>query len=155
MMMVMQRFEPLSDGVSLREAMDKLYEQSVVCPDRFAGSESVPGAKVMPVSVYEEDSDFVIRAYVPGVKAESVEVGAEGGTLTIKARIPGEVEGEEAKGRRWLAEELGYGDIARMLTLPAPIDAARIEANVENGVLTVVVPKAEEAKPRKIVVTSK
>ncbi|MCK9357602.1 MAG: Hsp20/alpha crystallin family protein [Dehalococcoidia bacterium] len=155
MMMVMQRFEPLSDGASLREAMGKLFEQSVVCPDRSAGAESTPGASLMPVNLYEEESGFVIRAYVPGVKAESVEVGAEGGTLTIKARIPGETEGEDAKAGRWLAGELGYGDVARTLTLPAPIDAARIEANVENGVLTVVVPKAEEAKPRKIVVTSK
>ena len=155
MMMVMQRFEPLSDGVSLREAMDKLFEQGLACPGRFAGSESIPGVQVMPVNVYEGDSGFVIRAYVPGVKAESVEVGAEGGTLTIKARIPGEAEGEDAKAGRWLAGELGYGDVARTLTLPAPIDAARIEANVEDGVLTVVVPKAEEAKSRKIAVTSK
>ncbi len=155
MMMVMQRFEPLSDGVSLREAMERLFEQSVVCPDGFAGSESIPGAKVMPVNVYEEDSGFVIRAYVPGVKAESVEVGAEGGMLTIKARIPGKVEGGDAKAGRWLVGELGYGDVARTLTLPAPIDAVRIEANVEDGVLTVVVPKAEEAKPRKIVVKAK
>jgi len=155
MMMVMRRFEPLSDGVSLREAMDKLFEQSVVYPDRSAGVESMPGARLMPVNLYEQDSGFVIRAYVPGVKAENVEIGAEGGTLTIKASIPGETKSEEGKDFRWLAQELGFGDVARTLTLPAPIDAAQIEANVENGILTVVVPKAEEAKARKIVVTPK
>jgi len=152
-MMIMQRFEPFSDGVSLRDAMERLFEQSVVRPGSVQGA--VAGAATMPVDVFEKDGEFVIKAYVPGVKAESVEIGAEQEMVSIKAHIPGEVEGEEAKSYRWLAGELGYGDVARTLTLPAPIDAARIEANVDNGVLTVVVPKAEEAKPRKIVVTSK
>ena len=147
--------EPFSNIVSLRDAMDRLFEQSVVSPQKSAEAASLAGARLMPVDVYERDSDYVIKAYVPGVKAEDVEIAAERETVTLRLHVPGDVEKEEAKSYRWLAAELGYGDVMRMLTLPVPINAAKIEALVENGVLTVVVPKAEEAKPKKIVVKAK
>jgi HSP20 family protein len=153
--MVMQRLEPYSNIVSLKDAMDRLFEQSVVRRHEAGEAAGLAGARVMPVDVYEKDSDYVIKAYVPGVKAEDVQIGVERETVSIKVHVPGEVEKEEAKSYRWLAAELGYGDVVRMLSLPAPINAAQIEAQVENGVLTVVVPKAEEAKPKKILVKAK
>ena len=153
--MVMQRWEPFGDIVSLRDAMDRLFEQSIVRPQRAADAGGMAGARLMPVDVYENDSDYIIKAYVPGVKAEEVEISAERETVSIKAHVPGEVEKEEAKSYKWFAAELGYGDVVRVLTMPAAIDAAKIEAQVENGVLIVVVPKAEEAKPKKITVKSK
>ncbi len=153
--MVMQRWEPFGDIVSLRDAMDRLFEQSIVRPQRAADAGGMAGARLMPVDVYENDSDYIIKAYVPGVKAEDVEISAERETVSIKAHVPGEVEKEEAKSYKWFAAELGYGDVVRVLTMPAAIDAAKIEAQVENGVLIVVVPKAEEAKPKKITVKSK
>lgn len=153
--MVMQRWDPFSDIMSLRDAMDRLFEQSVVRPQRSAGAPSLAGAKVMPVDLYQKDSDYVIKAYVPGVKAEEVEINAERETVVLKAHVPGEIEQEEAKSYRWMANELGYGDVVRTVTMPGPIDAGRIEATVENGVLTVVVPQAEEAKPKKIQVKAK
>lgn len=153
--MVLQSWEPYSDIVSLRDAMDRLFEQSVVRPSRAAVAGGMTGPKAMPVDVYEKDTDYIVRAYVPGVKADEVEISAEQGMVSIKARIPSEVEQEDAKSWKWLAAELGYGDVVRTLTLPMPIAADKIEAQVENGVLTVMVPKAEEAKPRKITVKSK
>ncbi len=153
--MVMQRWDPFGDIVSLRDAMDRLFEQSVVRPQRTPSEPSLAGARMMPVDVFEKDSDYVIRAYVPGVKAEDVEIGAERETVTIKAHIPGEVESDESRNYKWLAAELGYGDVVRMVTLPMPINSSGIEAQVDNGVLTVVVPKAEEAKPKKITVKQK
>jgi len=153
--MIIQRWEPFGEGVSLRDAMDRLFEQSVVRTHKAEGSAGVAGARLMPVDAYEKDSDYVIKAYVPGVKAEDVEISAERETVTIKAHVPGEVEKDEAKSYKWFAAELGCGDVVRVLTLPVPIDSSKIEAQVENGVLTVVVPKAEEAKPKKIAVKSK
>jgi len=152
--MVVQRWEPFSDIVSLREAMDRLLEQSVVRPRRESAQTSA-GARSMPVDVYEKDNDYVIRAYVPGVKAEDVDINAERDSIVIRVHIPGEAEKEEAKAYRWMMGELGYGDVVRGLSLPAPIEAGKIEASVENGVLTVLVPKAEEAKPRKIAVKAR
>ncbi|MCD6361094.1 MAG: Hsp20/alpha crystallin family protein [Armatimonadetes bacterium] len=153
--MVMQRWDPFSEIMSLRDAMDRLLEQSVVRPQRGAGAPALAGTKVMPVDLYQKDSDYVIKAFVPGVKAEDVDIRAERETVFLKAHVPGEVEKEEAKNYRWLASELGCGDVVRTVTLPGPIDAGRIEATVENGVLTVVVPQAEEAKPKKIEVKTK
>ncbi len=153
--MVMHRWDPFGEIVSLRDAMDRLFEQSVVRPQRIAGTSGLAGARMMPVDVYEKDSDYVVRAYVPGVKAEDVEIGAERETVTIKAHIPGEAEKQDARSYRWLAAELGYGGVVRIVTLPAPIDASKIDARVENGILEVVVPKAEEAKPKKITVKSR
>ena len=148
--MVIQRWEPFGDIMSLRDAMDRLFEQSIVRPQRTGSAVGMAGARMMPVDMYEKDSDYVVKAYVPGVRAEDVEISAERETVSIKVHVPGEVEKEEAKSYKWLASELGYGDVVRVLTMPAPVDAAKIDAQVENGVLTVVVPKAEEAKPKKI-----
>ena len=152
--MAMQRFDPFSDIVSLREAMDRLFEQSVVRPQRGEAPVTA-GAKMMPIDLFEKDNDYVIRAFVPGVSAESVDISAERDAVLIKAHIPGEVEKDEAKAYRWMVGELGYGDVVRAVALPAAIDASKMEATVENGVLTVVVPKAEEAKPKKIAVKAK
>ena len=152
--MVIQRLDRFGDSVSLREAMDKLFEQSVVRPRR-EGAQSSASVRSMPVDLYETDNDYVIRAYVPGVKAEDVDINAERDSILIKAHVPGEAEREEAKGYRWMMGELGFGDVVRGLNLPTPIEAGKIEASVENGILTVVVPKAEEAKPKKIAVKAK
>ncbi len=153
--MVMQRWEPFGDIVSLRDAMDRLFEQSVVRPPRGTASTGLAGARMMPINVFQKDSEYVIQAYLPGVNAQDVEIGAERDSVTIKAHIPGAAEKEEAKSYKWLASELAHGDVVRMVTLPTPIDSARIDAEVENGVLSVVVPQAEEAKPKKITVKSK
>ena len=153
--MMIQRWEPLTDGVSLREAMDSLFAQSVVRPERSGSVAGAVGPRVLPVDLFERDSTYVIRAHVPGVKAEDVEISAEGETVSIKVHVPGEVEKEEARSQKWLAAELAYGDLMRVVTLPGAIDSAKIEAQVENGVLVLSVPKAEEAKPKKILVKSK
>jgi len=152
--MVIQRLDRIGDAVSLRDAMDRLFEQSVVRPRRES-AQAADTARSMPVDLYEKDNDYVIRAYVPGVKAEDVDISAERDSVVIRAHVPGEAEKEEAKGYRWMMGELGFGDVVRGLSLPAPIEAGKIEASVENGVLTVVVPKAEEAKPKKIAVKAK
>lgn len=153
--MAMQRWDPFGDIVSLRDAMDRLFEQSIVRPQRMSGRPGLAGARVMPVDMFQRGSEYVITAYLPGVKAEGVEISAERDIVTLKAHIPGDIETEESKGYRWMVGELGYGDVVRTLAMPGPINAGKIEASVENGVLRVVIPQAEEAKPRKIEVKSR
>jgi len=152
--MVMSRWDPFADLVTLREAMDRLFDQSFVRPGQ-TGAREVTGARSMPIDLYERNGDYIIKAYLPGVKAEDVDINADQGTLKIQAHVPGEAEREEAKNYRWLVNELGYGDVVRTVTLPSVIDAGKIDATVENGILTVTVPKAEEAKPKKITVRAK
>ncbi len=152
--MAMQRTNPFTDLVSLRDAMDRLFEQSFVRPERGASVQE-RGARTMAVNLCEKDDKYYVQAFLPGVKADQVEISIDQNTLNLKARIPSELEKEEAKKYRWYITELGYGDVSRSITFPAPIDAGKIEASQENGVLTVEIPKAEGAKPRQIKVTTK
>lgn len=152
--MVMSRWDPFSELVTLRDAMGRLFDESFVRPGQAATRETA-GARTMPIDLYEKEGDYIIKAYLPGVKAEDVDIGADRGTVTIKAHISGEAEREEAKNYNWLVNELGYGEVVRTITLPALVDAGKIDASVENGILTVSIPKAEEAKPKKITVRAK
>jgi HSP20 family protein len=104
----------------------------------------------MAVNLCEKDDNYYLQAYLPGVKAEDVDISVDGNTINLKARIPSSMESEDAKNYRWYITELGYGDVNRSVNFPVPVNANRIEASQENGVLTIVVPKAEEAKPKQI-----
>ena len=153
--MVTRRWDPFSGMVSLRDAMDRLLEQSFISPHRSISTD-LPGARIMSIDLYERNGDYVMKAYVPGVKVEDIEIHVDRGTLlTIKARVGGKAEQEEAKKYKWLVSELDYGDHSRSVTLPTMVDVNRIEATAENGVLTIILPKAEEAKPKQIKITTK
>jgi len=144
---------PFTDLVSLRDAMDRLFEQSFVRPGQTGAQER--SVHTMAVNLCEKDDTYFIQAFLPGVKAEDVEISVDGNAINLKARIPSSLEKEEARDYRWYITELGYGDVSRSVNFPVPVDAGRIEASQENGVLTVTVPKAEEAKPKQIKVKAK
>lgn len=144
--MVMRRVNPVSDLLSLRDMMDRLFEQSLLQPGRRAAE----AVGVMPIDLYEKDDAFILKAYLPGVKADDVAISVDQNTVMVKAHISADGEKEEAKNYRWIVNELGWGDVARAVTLPAAFEADKIEAVVDNGILTLTIPKAEEAKPRQI-----
>lgn len=146
--MITIKTSPFTNLVSLRDAMDRLFEQSFVSAGQTADQEKA--SYTMAVNLFEKDEAYYLQAFLPGVKADEVEISVDQNTLNIKARIPGEVEKEGAKDYRWYISELGYGKLSRSITFPGLIDAERIEASQDNGVLTIVVPKAEEAKPKQI-----
>lgn len=152
--MVMRRWDPSAQLISLREAMDRLLDQSFIRPRRAILAE-LASAFSVPIDLYERDGDYVIKAFLPGAKAEDVDINADKRSVTIKAHIPGEVEKEQAKNYKWLISQLGYGDVARTITLPTMVDPDKIEAAMENGVLTVTIPKADEAEVKKIMVEAK
>lgn len=147
--MVMRRISPASELASLRDLMDRFLEQGFVQPRVRAG------AAVMPIDLYEKDDAFILKSYLPGVKADDVEVSVNQNTITVKSHISADAEKEEAKNYRWMVNELGWGDVARSVTLPAPFQADKIDAVVDNGVLILTVPKAEEAKPKQIKVKAR
>lgn len=147
------RWNPMEELMTMREAVDRLVNESLVRPWRSEGG--TPGVGRMAVDLYEKGDDYVLQAHLPGVGADDVEITADRNTVAIRAHVPGEAEKEEAKGYRWLLHELGHGDVARTLELTVPINAEKIEARVENGILTLVLPKAEEAKPKQIKVKAK
>jgi HSP20 family protein len=144
------RWEPFRDLISLREAMDRLFEESFIRPR--AGWLAPLGAEALVVDMYETDQDVVVKSSVPGIKPEDIDITITGDTLTIKGETKTEEKVEKAN---YIRQERRYGAFSRSLTLPTTIVAEKAKAEFENGVLTLTLPKAEEVKPKTIKVKTK
>jgi HSP20 family protein len=138
------RWEPFTDMLSLREAMDRLFEESVVRP----GSRLMtPHGGDLALDVYETPDEIVVTAALPGVQPEEVDITITGDVLTIKGETKSETKVEKAN---YLRQERRYGVFARTIALQAPIQADKADAKFKDGVLTLSIPKADEAKPKSI-----
>jgi HSP20 family protein len=150
---VVTRFEPAREFVTLRDAMDRLFEDSFVQPSWTALARR-PRANQeewrLPLDAYSTPEEIVIMAAVPGVNPENVEITFEGDVLTIRGEFPGALENVE-----YILRERRHGRFSRSLTFNVPVNADAIEANFEHGVLTIVAPKAETVKPKTIKVTAR
>ena len=100
------------------------------------------------VNIREEDEAYILSALVPGLKSDDLNIQV----LDDVVRIEGEYKADENK---YLLRELPSGSFTRMLRLPASVDADHVEAKIDDGVLTLRLPKAESARPKKISVKSK
>jgi len=129
--------------MTLRNAMDRLFEESFVRPSQALCA----GPANVPVDMYQQNSNLVVKASVPGVKPEDIDVSVMGETLTIKGEVK---EEKEVKEENVVRRERCIGAFSRSLTLPTPVDTSKAKATFENGVLTLSLPVAEEAKPREI-----
>ena len=146
--MYMTRWNPNRDAMSLRAAMDRLFEDSFVHP--WPTQDNGSQAASLPIDAYSTDNEIVVMTAVPGVKSEDVEITVEGETLTIKGEIP-----EAVENVNYIFAERFHGPFARTLQLNVPVDVEHIEATFEDGVLTLVLPKAEEVRPKVIKVQTK
>jgi HSP20 family protein len=144
------RWEPTRDLTSLRSAMDRLFEESFIRPGAMGSG--LLAAEMLPVDVIESDDKVVVQATVPGVKPEDIEVTLTGDLLTIKGEFKSEIREEKAN---YLRQERRMGSFSRRIGLPAGIDADKVEASFENGVLTLEMPKRESAKVKTVQVTTK
>jgi HSP20 family protein len=141
--MSIQRWDPLRDIVSLREAMNNLLEESFVRPR--AGMVAMTGG--MAIDLRETDQAYIVESVVAGAKPEDVEISVLGDTLRIAVEVRDESDKE---GEKWLLRERRFGRFERSLTLPAQVKADEASADFGNGILTVTLPKAEAARPRSI-----
>jgi len=139
------RWEPFRDLISLREAMDRLFEESIVRPR--AGWLAPVGVKALAVDMYETDDAVIVKSAIPGVKPEDLNLSITGDTLTIRGETMAD---EEIKEEHYIRRECHYGSFCRTLTIPVPIVSDKAEAEFEDGVLTLTLPKAEEVKPKAI-----
>ncbi len=118
--------------------------------DRFFGSATrTPASLAMPMDLFREGEAFVARIDLPGVDPGSIDIDVEDRTLTVRAVRHTETQ----EGVQWLTHERPSGTFARQLTLGYGVALDKIEAQYSDGVLTLTIPVAEEAKPRKISVT--
>jgi len=104
------------------------------------------------INVLEKDDKFVVKVELPGVKEEDVNVTVAGGTLTIEGEKKAE---SEVQKKGYYYSETSYGSFSRSITIPSTVDASKIEANYDKGVLEITLPKAPEVKPKKITVAAK
>ncbi len=143
--MVNRYWSPFSEMVSLRDAMNQLLEGSFIRPGTLLG----PGATSysFPLNVYQTKDELKVEALLPGVSQEDVQIDIDRGVLTVAAKRHGPDTGE---GERWHLREFNGGQFARSVSLPFPVDVARASADFGNDVLTLTLPKAEAAKPRRI-----
>ncbi|MBO9624982.1 MAG: Hsp20/alpha crystallin family protein [Microbacterium sp.] len=121
--------------------------------DRFAASvlDSVRAPRLMPVDLFRDGERYLLHADLPGVDPGSIDVDVDGSQLTIRAQRTADTR----EGVRWLARERGAGQFLRQFTLGDGVDLDGISASYESGVLSVIIPVSERAKPRRIEVESR
>ena len=145
-------FPPRPDAVGLRDALTQLLEDSFVPPR--GGDPTGPGAapRPLPLDVYATPDEAVIIAAAPGMDPQDLEVTVNQNTVTLSGAVPSATESEQGKGATWYLHELWHGPFRRSVTLPFEVDAGQAEATFEHGVVRIVLPKAEQAKPHKIAI---
>jgi HSP20 family protein len=148
--MAVIRWNPWRDTMTLREATDRLLEDSFVRPRRSWGEGTQERPFQLPLDVYMTPEEIVIIASLPGLTPDEVDISIDGDTLTIRGELRAPLENVE-----YLFQERSTGAFARRLTLNVPVEANKAEAVFERGVLTLTLPKAEETKPKVIKVKSK
>ena len=142
-MATITRWDPFQDVLSLREAMSQLMEESFVQPTAAQGGKNF----VPALDLSETAEGYLVEAALPGLKPEDVEITVENNVLTIKGETRQETD---SKDRNFHRLERRFGSFQRTIGLPTTVKADAIQASLDNGVLRLEIPKAEEVKPRKI-----
>lgn len=150
--MALVRWNPWTDLFSLHDQMDQLFSQAYggEAPARSSGAAD-EGWMTLPVDIRQTEEAFTIQASVPGFRPEDVEVTVEEGVLSIRGRLSHSHESGEPG---WVRRERRLGSFHRQIGMPAEARAEEISAEFENGVLTITVPRAQKARPKRIPVTA-
>jgi len=143
--MAIERWHPFTELMSLRQAMDRLFEDSFVRPTHALATLGEAGAPTL--DIYQTPNEVVVKAALPGLKPEDVNIDITGETLTIRGESKAE---QEVKKEDYLYQERRYGAFSRSVVLPSGLKTDKAEATMEDGILTLTIPKAEEVKPKKI-----
>ena len=148
--MAIERWHPFTELMSLRQAMDRLFEGSFVRPSHVLTSLGEVAAPAL--DIYQTPGEIVVKAVLPGVKPDDVSIDITGDTLTVKGESKA---GQEVKREDYLYQERRYGAFSRSVVLPSGLKPDKAEATMEDGVLNLTIPKAEEVKPKAIKVKAK
>ncbi|GCE25032.1 molecular chaperone Hsp20 [Dictyobacter alpinus] len=147
-MSMMMRHDPFREAISLRNAMDQLFERSFVRSG--LGQPSQAGFALM--DAYENEQGYHIRVLLPGVKPEDIELTVQDSTITLKGILqPWQPQEDKVN---WLVQESSSGKFERTITFAKTLHVDGIETTYEQGVLNIFAPVAEENRPRKITVSN-
>ena len=141
------RYDPLGEMVSLRSAMDRLFEDSFVSPLTWRTIGGGNDSLTPPIDVHETADEIVVTASLPGMKADDVEITMTGQTLTMRGEFKAD---DKIEKDQYLYRERRFGSFSRTVQLPVRVEGDRAQASFSEGVLTLSIPKTEEVKPRQI-----
>jgi HSP20 family protein len=139
------RWDPFRDATTLRDAMGQLFEQAVLRPGALGGV-------VGQMNVLEADGHYLVQALLPGVSPQSIDLTVRQNVLTIKASATETLPQEQLKTATWLLREFGPGEFTRTITFNKDVDGDKVDARFDRGILTLVVPLARHAQPKRIAV---
>ena len=146
-MTIVRRPSPFGEMLTLRQAMDRLFDDDYRPTRWLAGSLDGPG---LPLDVTTDANKLTIEAALPGVSPDDVEITIENGTVKISGKTAIERSGDEGS---YLVQEIRRGSFSRSVGLPTGLEADKASATFEHGVLRLEIPKAEQVKPRQIRIT--
>ncbi|MFN2120722.1 MAG: Hsp20/alpha crystallin family protein [Anaerolineales bacterium] len=144
------RWQPMREMVTLRDAMDRLFDEAFTRP--WGALDGWRGIGGPSVDMFETENDVVIKASVPGLKADDAQINVTGEMLTLKGETK---ETTEENEKSYHMREQRYGAFERSISLPTLVTPEKAKAEFEDGILTVTLPKAEEVKPKTITVKAK
>ena len=142
------RWEPVREMMTLREAMDRLFDDAFTRPLNIRDN----GFSSPAIDMYQTDDEVVVKAALPGFNADDVQINVTGEVLTIRGEMKHE---DEKKDKAWHIREHRWGSFERSVALPTDVVADKAQADFANGILTITLPKAEEVKPKTITVKAK
>jgi HSP20 family protein len=141
------RWEPVREMMTLREAMDRLFDDAFTHPISMSGVSAMPA-----IDLYQTNDEVVVKAALPGLKADDVQISVTEDVLTLRGEFKQDnVQSESTYHIR----EKRIGSFERSIMLPTDVQTDKAKADFENGILTVSLPKADEVKPKTITIKSK
>lgn len=169
--MAIDRRRTNSQYLPLRDAMERLFEGSVITPQALW---SQGGAGFPPADMHVTDNDVIVHMSIPGAKPDDINISVTGDTLTVSGHVRHESHFPQSSGKQQeqqsqgpqqtqrqgqrqgqtYFQEIWQGSFERTFSLPTEVDANKASASYDNGILTLTLPKSEATKPRKIQVTS-
>lgn len=137
------RWNPVREMAAMQSAMDRLFE------DTWRAARPTVAGNNLALDVYETDAAYVVFTAIPGITPENINVSMEDDVLTISGEVPQPAFGDKDNARS-LVLERSYGKFSRSVRVNAPVDADKVEAAYENGLLKLILPKTPQAQPRQI-----
>jgi len=143
-MTIVRRPSPFGEMLTLRQAMDRLFDDDYRPSRWLTGG---PDGPALPLDVTTDADRLTIEAALPGIKPDDVDITIENGTVTISGKTASERTAEEGA---YVLQEIRRGNFSRSVTLPNGLEPDKASATFEHGILRLEIPKAEQVKPRQI-----
>jgi len=146
-MSTLARWEPVREMMTLREAMDRLFDDAFTRPINMGTVSAIPA-----IDMYQNEDDLIVKAVLPGLTKDDVDISVTADLLTLRGEFK---NNEDDANASYHLREQRYGIFERSISLPTDVEIDKSKAVFENGILTITMPKAETVKPKMISIKAK